>query len=75
MSTQTKLVPFEMFEALYFNHLLDTDRPSCYVAYLRSESDMIRDFGAKRHANYQSFRTILWRFRRRQKQARKTRKR
>jgi hypothetical protein len=60
-------VPFDMFEQLYTNYLVGADRPTCYVAYIRAEADMVRNFGEKRHASYSSFRTILWRNRKRRR--------
>lgn len=57
-------VPFERLEALYLEHLADTDRPSCYVAYCRAEAEIVAETGARKLASYECFRTMLWRVRR-----------
>jgi len=60
-------IPFEAFEALYLAYMQDDDRPTCHIAYLRAEADMLREFGQRRHANYNTFRVLLCRARQRRK--------
>lgn len=63
-----RTVSFEHLEALYIRHLGDDDRPSCYTAYCRAEAVIFDETGARKCKNYHTFRTMLWRFRRRKKQ-------
>lgn len=60
-------VTFSRLEALYVEHLGDADRPSCYVAYCRAESRVFAETGSRKLKSYHTFRTMLWRERRRRK--------
>lgn len=60
-------ISFEQFEMLYLEHLSDQDRPTCFVAYLRAEAEIVRQTGAKKLKSYNTFRTMLWRSRSRRK--------
>lgn len=56
---------FADFEVLYLCHLAADDRPTCYVAYSRAEADVAAQWGQRKLNNYNTFRTMLWRQRRR----------
>lgn len=62
------IVPFEMFEKLYMYNLMAEDCPSCYIAYLRTEAEFVRQFGEQRHRSYVSFRNRLSQHRKRLRQ-------
>lgn len=68
MQERSARIPFHLFEELYMTYLTAGDRPTCYVAYIRAEADMVQQFGCKRHSSYVSFRNILCRQRRRRRQ-------
>lgn len=72
MSNHAEIISFELFERIYLEYLMAGDRPTCYVAYLRAESEVFRQFGAKRHKTYVSFRNVLCRHRRRRRLQKRT---
>lgn len=55
------------FEVIYLCHLQAPDQPTCYNAYLRAEADVVAQYQCRRHKTYATFRTMLWRSRRRRK--------
>ena len=61
-------VAFETLESLYMERLADKDRPSGYIAYCRAEAEIERIAGRRKLKSYNTFRTMLWRSRRRKKQ-------
>lgn len=54
-------IPFERMETFYLEHLADDDRPSCYVAYCRAESRIVKQSGKRKFKNYAAFRVMLCR--------------
>lgn len=57
MSTKHSLPPltFDEFEALYQKHLGAPDQPTCYMAYIRAESEHTAGTGDRRYKNYATF--------------------
>lgn len=46
---------FDEFEALYQKHLGAPDQPTCYMAYIRAESEHTAGTGDRRYKNYATF--------------------
>lgn len=59
--------PFEELELIYLQRLSDSDRPTCYMAYCRAEAEIVERTGSRKLNSYDTFRTMLWRSRRRRK--------
>lgn len=56
MNTSTTTpITFEQFDAIYRARLGDDDQPSCYLAYVRAESQVEAQYGERRYKNYQTF--------------------
>lgn len=60
-------IPFKVLEELYWKHLKADDNPSGYIAYCRAEAEIVEMVGQRKLKSYNSFRTMLWRTRRRKK--------
>lgn len=50
---------FERFLSLYLGHLGAADRPTCFIAYCRAESDAVEESGARRYKNFNTFRATM----------------
>lgn len=59
-------ISFDEFDAIYRAHLGDDDRPSCYVAYVRAESEVEKWHGERRYKNYATFVATRTRYARRE---------
>lgn len=48
-------ITFEEFDAIYRARLGDPDQPSCYVAYVRAEAQVEKEYGERRYKNHASY--------------------
>lgn len=53
----THPIPFEAFYTEYLNQLGAEDRPSAYLAYVRTEAHFATDDFPRRYINHATFRT------------------
>jgi hypothetical protein len=62
------MITVDDFLSLYLKHLTAPDQPTCFVAYCRTEADVVVQYGTRKYANSKVWRSVMSRHYKNRKQ-------